>query len=203
MFDDRYLLIRAASVYISVVLTVMVWLWRRPTTRERAGAMLASAWNLPVVLALQLAARQFGWWEFDARGGLFLGIPVELYLSWVWLWGALPAIAFRGLPLIAVLGAALAADLVLMPAATPVVRLGPHWLVGEAVGLAAGLLPGQLLARWTSHEKRLVERAVLQVIAFTGLLAFVLPAMVIEGTGGNWRTRSPVRRGRSASLRSC
>ena len=85
------------------MLTGVVWVWRRPTARAVAGAVLASLWNLPVVLALHLAAAHFGWWQFDARGGLLLGMPVELYLSWVWLWGAVLALAFPSLPLGAVL----------------------------------------------------------------------------------------------------
>ena len=113
-------------------------------------------------------------------------MPVELYLSWVWLWGVIPALAFPSLSLAVVVVIALAADLVLMPAAAPVVRLGPAWILGEVVGLLAGLLPGQLLARWTARDERLAGRALLQVLAFTGLLLFVLPAIAIEGSGGAW-----------------
>lgn len=184
--DAPYLLVRAASVYIAVLLTLVLWLWRRPPPRVIAGAVLACFWNLPVLLALQVAARRFGWWQFDARGGLLLGMPVELYLSWVWLWGFVPAIALNSLPLRVVMALALAVDLVLMPAAAPVLRLGSTWLLGESIGLLAGLLPGQLLARWTARGAHLPVRAAMQVLAFTGLLLFVLPAIVIEGSGGTW-----------------
>jgi protein-S-isoprenylcysteine O-methyltransferase Ste14 len=186
MFHDRYLLVRTASLYVTVMLTAAVWVWRRPSTRIVSGAMLASVWNLPVVLLLHVAAAHFGWWQMDARGGLLLGMPVDLWLAWAWLWGAIPAIAFPSVPLVVVVLIALGADLVLMPIAAPVVRLGPTWLVGEAAGLLAGLLPGQLLARWTARDERLVERAFLQVLAFTGLVLFVLPAIALEGSGGAW-----------------
>lgn len=184
--DDRYLLVRAASVYITIVLTVGVWAWRRPTAGAVSAAFLAWLWNLPVLLLLHVAAAHFGWWQFDARGGLFLGIPVELYLSWAWLWGVIPALAFPTLPVKAVVVAALAFDLALMPAASPVLRLGPAWLVGEGIGLLVGLVPGQLLARWTVRAERLTERALLQVLAFSGLVLLVLPAIAIEGSGGTW-----------------
>lgn len=184
--DDRYLLVRAASLYITIVLTVGIWAWRRPTARAVTGAVLACFWNLPVLLILHLAAAHFGWWQFDARGGVLLGMPVELYLSWAWFWGVVPALAFSALPLSAVVVLALAFDLVLMPAASPVLRLGPAWLVGEGIGLLAGLVPSQLLARWTARDERLAERAVLQVLAFTGLLLFVLPAIAIGGSDGTW-----------------
>ena len=186
MIDDPYLLVRAASLYVTVMLTGALWVWRRPTRLAVAGAVMASLWNLPAVLALHLAATHFGWWQFDARGGLVLGMPVELYLSWAWLWGAVLALAFPSLALGAVMAIALAADLVLMPALTPVLRLGPAWYLGEIVALLAVMLPGQLLARWTARRERLAGRAVLQVMAFGGLILFVLPAIVIEGTGGTW-----------------
>ncbi|HEY3043233.1 MAG TPA: hypothetical protein VGJ39_04375 [Vicinamibacterales bacterium] len=198
MFDDRYLLVRAASLYVTVMLTCVFWVWRRPfaepveaqgrpTRGAVAGAVMASIWNVPVVLALHLAAAHFGWWQFDARGGLLLGMPVEMYLSWAWLWGAVLALAFPSLSLGTVMAIALGADMALMPALTPVLRLGPAWYQGEVVGLLAGVLPGQLLARWTARRERLAGRAVLQVLAFTGLMLFVLPAIVIEGSGGAWR----------------
>ena len=183
---DRYLLVRGASLYIIAVLTGVVWVWRRPTARAVSGAVLAFIWNVPAVLLLQLAAARFGWWHFEARGGLLLGMPVDLYLAWAWLWGAIPALAFPSLPLGLVILLALAADLVLMPSAAPVIRLAPAWLVGETIGLAGGLVPGQLLARWTTRERHLVQRALLQVLAFTGLLLFVLPAILIEGSGSSW-----------------
>ena len=187
MIADRYLLVRTAAVYVAAMSTVAVWAWRRPTTREITGAVLAALWNLPVLLALHLAAIRLGWWQYDARGGLFLGMPIDLLLAWVWLWGAIPAMACASWPLGLVLASALAGDLLFMPAAAPVVKLGPWWIAGDIVAVLTALLPGVLLARWTANGERLVARAVLQMIAFTGLLLFVLPAIAIDGSGGAWR----------------
>jgi len=127
-----------------------------------------------------------GWWHFEAHGGLLLGVPVDLLLSWSVLWGAVPALAFPSLPLAATAAIALAVDLVLMPAASPVVQLGPSWLAGEAMCLAAAFVPGQLLARWTMRDERLPARAALQIVAFSGLMIGVLPAIAIEGSGSAW-----------------
>ena len=183
---DPYLLVRAASIYLVLMLTVAVWLWRRPRQEAVAGAVLASVWNLPLVLLLNVVAQWRGWWRFDARGGLLLGIPLELYLSWVWLWGALPALAFPSTPVLAVAALAFVADLILMPASLPVVRLGHGWFIGEAIGLALGLVPALLLARWTTDRQQLPKRAMLQVIAFAGFVVFVLPAIAIDGSGAGW-----------------
>ncbi len=184
--DDRYLLVRAGALYVALVLTVVSWACRRPRACVIGGAALAGLWNVPVLLALHLLATRAGWWWFDADGGLLLGMPVDLLLVWAWLWGVIPALAFSSWPISRVALIALAVDLVLMPAAAPVLTLGPTWLAGEAIGLLAGLVPGQLLARWTLRDERLVPRAVLQVIAFGGLLVFVLPAIAIDASGGAW-----------------
>jgi len=183
---DPYLLVRATSLYVALVLTAAVWVWRRPDPRSIAGAALAFVWNLPVVLILHMVAARMGWWRFDASGGMLLGMPVDLYLAWAWLWGALPALAFPTLPVFGVALVAFGFDVLLMPAAAPVLRLGPEWVVGETVGLIAALVPGQLLARWTERDERLPQRAVIQAMGFNGLLLFVLPAIAIEGSGGVW-----------------
>lgn len=186
ILDDRYLLVRSASVYVAVILTIAACVWRRPGQRVIVGAGLALAWNVPAIAALQLVAARAGWWDFDARGGLLLGMPVDLFLAWAWLWSVVPALAFPHVPLRVVVAMALAFDLVAMPAAIPVLRLGPRWLVGDAIGLLGVLVPGQLLARWTARDELLQARAVLQVVAFSGLVVFVLPAVAIEGSGTAW-----------------
>jgi protein-S-isoprenylcysteine O-methyltransferase Ste14 len=168
------------------VLTLTAYAWRRPSSQQIGGAVLAAIWNVPILLALNVAAGPLGWWQFDASGGLLLGVPVDLYLSWAWIWGAVAALACPRLPLAFVVALALAFDLVLMPAAAPVLRPGPSWLIGEALGLAVGLVPGQLLARWTARQERLAGRVILQACAFAGLLFFVIPATAIEGSGGRW-----------------
>jgi len=183
---DPYLVVRAGSLYVAVLLTAAAWMWRRPGRRAFSGAVLAWFWNLPAVLALHLAADRLGWWNMKADGGVLLGMPVDVYLSWAWLWGAVPALAFPSLPIVVVAAIALAFDLALMPAAAPVLRLGPDWLVGEGIGLALCLIPSQLLARWTDRDARLAGRAVLQVIAFSGLLLFVLPAVAIGVSDSAW-----------------
>ena len=180
-------MIRAAALYFSAVLTLAVWLWRRPAQRQLAGIALAFAWNLPALLLLHVAAVKLGWWQFEAQGGMLLGIPVDLYLEWAWLWAVLGALTLsRRVSLVLVAVIALALDIVLMPLASPVIQLGPAWLIGEAVGLGFVFMPGQLLARWTAEDRRLCERVLLQVGAFTDLMLFVLPAVVLDGSGTSW-----------------
>src|SRR5262249_26231275 len=183
---DPYLLVRGASLYLAAAATGVAWIWRRPSPRVAAAATLAFFWNLPALLLLNVIALHVGWWRFDATGGLLLGVPVDLLLAWSWLWGAVPFVAFPNARLSIVVAAAFALDLVLMPAAAPVVRLEPAWLWGEAAAIACLLVPAQLLARWTARDEHLVGRTLLQMGAFSGLLLFLIPSIAIDGAASGW-----------------
>lgn len=173
---------RAVALYAPILLLAAAWLARRPGSRERTAALLASLWNLPALLALHVLATTLGWWHFEAEGGLLAGLPIDLYLGWTILWGALPALAMSRLALPVLIAVAVLFDAVAMPGAQPVVRLGSTWLLGEAVGIALCLVPAQLLARWTARDTHLAPRAVLQVVCFGGLLVGVLPTVVLTAS---------------------
>jgi protein-S-isoprenylcysteine O-methyltransferase Ste14 len=186
MAIDRYLIVRGGALYVAAVTTLAIWGWRRPTGRAWGAALVASMWNIPAVLLVNVVALRVGWWSFDAAGGLLLGVPVDLLFAWAWMWGALPALAFPTAPLAVVVAIAFAVDLALMPAAAPVVRLESTWFWGELAALVAVLVPAQLLARWTIRDERLPGRAVLQMMGFTGVIGFWIPAMAIQASGGRW-----------------
>jgi protein-S-isoprenylcysteine O-methyltransferase Ste14 len=199
---NRELAVRAFALYAPVAAAGARWWWRqlaspRPRVEaRRAGAsvLLACAWNAPTLFVVHLFAMRAGWWTFHASSGLFAGVPVDLYLGWIVLWGAVPPLAFRSMPVPLVAAAMVCLDLLLMPLCDPVVSLGPSWLIGEAVAVAIVLMPSQYLARWTAMDRHLEWRAVLQAIAFGGLLLLVIPAAIIEQAGGSWRPlidRSP------------
>ncbi len=188
MLMRSVLLIRTMGLLLPLLAACALWLWRLPSRRTRAGILLAFAWNLSALLAINLLAAHFGWWRFYAQGGLLLGIPADLYIGWAVLWGAIPVLAFPRMRLLFLIALMLGVDLLLMPACAPVIQLGNRWLVGEAMALAIVLLPAQALARWTKTDSRLKWRASLQALIFSGLLLGVLPAVILEQTGGSWLT---------------
>jgi hypothetical protein len=73
-----------------------------------------------------------------------------------------------------------------MPLGAPVITLGSRWLVGEAIGVIAGVIPGQLLARWTARGEHVAGRATLQALTFAALVMFVLPATILQASGTTW-----------------
>lgn len=182
------LLIRTIGLFLPITALWLLWIWRKPGRGIATGALLACLWNVPTLLLLHSLAMHFDWWRFGVEGGLFLRIPVDLYLGWVLMWGAVPTLAFPRLNLALVVVIMLAIDFIVMPASAPVVQLSPHWLMGEALGLGICLVPARLLARWTANSRYLAARVTLLALGYMGLTFWVLPALILELTNGSWRS---------------
>ncbi|WP_431044363.1 isoprenylcysteine carboxylmethyltransferase family protein [Streptomyces sp. P1-3] len=182
-------LVRAVGLFAPLLATAAAAALRPPAQRTLAAAILATAWQVVWLPAVNLLAVHAGWWTFHAEGGTAAGLPVDLMLGWALLWGALPVLAGADrLPLPLVVAALTWFDLAAMPLAAPVVRLGDAWLLGEAVGVAVALVPGLLLARWTAHGSHLAVRAGMQVV-LSGVLMLAGPLVLVAprlpgGTAG-------------------
>ena len=152
----------------------------------RAGAFLSFLAAAVGVAVLHEVATAAGWHSFAPVDGAYRGLPVDLWLCWAALWGPAGVLLRRALPLPVALGLMLWLDVVAMPALDPLVRLGPHWMLGELAGLAAVALPAQLLGRWTADRRRLVPRALLQVGVFGVLLLWLVPSVAFTLGDGGW-----------------
>jgi protein-S-isoprenylcysteine O-methyltransferase Ste14 len=179
------LLVRGAALYLPITIAVALAVYRRPDRRRVAGAVVAVAWNLAALLVLNVLAQHFGWWTFSTTTAAVGGTPADLWIGWALLWGAVPLLIHSERLLL--IGVALfAADLVMMPLAAPVVSLQSTWLIGELLCLATCLAPGLLLGHWTARNSHVRWRATLQIVAFAGLLLFVLPTLIFTITGEDW-----------------
>lgn len=187
---SRELAIRAFGLYAPMALAAGAWVMRaRPREQARKdaiAAMMATIWALIALLPVHVIAIRAGWWSYAASGGTVLGMPVDLYLGWAVMWGALPMLAFPRAPMAIVIALFALIDILVMPWCAPVVILGDRWLIGEAVLVAVCLLPAMLLGRWTLHERQLFGRVTLQVMGFTTFMLWLLPAIILEQTGGSW-----------------
>jgi protein-S-isoprenylcysteine O-methyltransferase Ste14 len=183
----KILAIRSFALLLPLLGAAVAWLRTMPSRRQAGAVFLATLWTLPTLLALHVAAQRFGWWTFAFDGGGIFGIPAELLLGWMLLWGALPALLLSRAPLPMAIALMIAIDLVLMPLCAPVVQLGARWLTGELVAAAIVLVPAQLLARWTARDVRLGSRVVLQVLLFTGLVLLTIPAVILALTKSELR----------------
>jgi protein-S-isoprenylcysteine O-methyltransferase Ste14 len=176
-------IIRVLSLYAPLVSALALWSWRKPASREATGVLLATAWNLPALLAVNLIAMHFGAWSFSVKGGTLFDMPVDLWIGWSALWGTATALLFRITPLWMVAIILGIADVILMPMCSPVVMLGRKWLIGECIALSVCMAPGLLLARWTRDCRNVKGRAALQAICFSGLLIMSI-VMVARPSGG-------------------
>ncbi|WP_431872937.1 methyltransferase family protein [Nocardiopsis eucommiae] len=182
------LVVRGVGLLLPVLAVAALCLWRAPRRREVAAMIVASGWALLTLLPLNLIAQWEGWWSFHARGAVWQGVPVDLLLAWVLLWGALPALMLRFLPVPLVTAVLVWLDLLLMPLAEPVVVLGPLWLLGEFLGATLCLIPALLLAYWTRRGQLVHARMWAQAVLALGLMV-LLPVYVLATvpTGFTWR----------------
>ena len=179
--------IRGLSLLLPVLLLWLAWLKASPDRRLAGAAVLAFLWQLPALLLVQELNLRAGWWHFEANGGLLRDMPADLWLGWAMLWGAVPAIGLRTVPLWLSALIMIAADMALMPLCAPVVRLHENWCTGEFIAAAIALVPGLLFARWTAANTHLSSRVVLQFLAFSGLMLWVIPDIILSQTSDSWQ----------------
>ncbi|MDK1476130.1 methyltransferase [Streptomyces sp. 549] len=174
------LLIRAACLFVPLLAVTALAVHRPPAHRALGAALVATAWQAVTLPAVNLLAVRAGWWTFHADGGTVAGLPVDLLLGWALLWGAVPVLLRRPLdgrlPLLLTVAALAWLDLVAMPLADPVVRLGDAWLLGEAAAVLVCLVPGLLLGRWTLQRRHTARRAGAQML-LSGALMVGLPLL--------------------------
>ncbi|WP_051049814.1 methyltransferase family protein [Nocardiopsis ganjiahuensis] len=163
---------------LPLLVIIGLCLWRAPSRRETATMIVASGWALLTLVPLNLVAQRAGWWSFHAEGAVWQGMPVDLLLAWVLLWGALPALMLRLLPVPLVTGLLVWLDVILMPLAEPVVVLGALWLLGEILGAALCLIPALMLAFWTRRRQLVHARMWAQALLAFGLMV-ALPLYVL------------------------
>ncbi|WP_444962438.1 methyltransferase family protein [Nocardiopsis sp. M1B1] len=176
-------LVRGVGLFAPLFLLAGLCLWRAPRPREVAAMLVAGAWALFTLVPLNLYALRAGWWSFHAEGAVWLGMPVDLLLAWAVLWGALPALLLRLLPVPLLSGLLVWVDVIIMPLAEPVVVLGPLWLLGEFVGSALCLIPALMLAYWTRTGQLVHARMWAQALLAFGAMV-VLPLAALDALPG-------------------
>jgi protein-S-isoprenylcysteine O-methyltransferase Ste14 len=170
--------IRFGAMYLPLMAVLLAYLLRRNVQRHGVACLLSLVWAMVSLLALQRLNQRAGWWSFDVGRAVFCGMPLELYVGWVLLWGAVPQLLFIRTSLVWVAVTMVVVDLVAMPLCTPVVMLGPRWLAGETAGVLMVLLPSLCLARWTVVDSHLRLRAAMQVVLAGALVLFLLPETI-------------------------
>lgn len=173
-------LIRTASLMLPVLALIGLYLWRRGHRRRTVGALLASAWAFPALVAVNLLAQRAGCWSFEAEGGLLAGLPVDLILGWSLIWGAIPALLCLRTPLWMLMLGLLWLDLLVMPLCQPVVQLGPNWLLADLLALLVVAGPALCLARWVRDDRFLKARVSLGMVAFGAWIFGLMPLLMFE-----------------------
>lgn len=165
---------------------LLLFLWRRPDRRLAGAALLSFLAAFVGIGAANVVAMAAGWWRYEVPHGLFLGVPLDLWLGWAVLWGPVPLLVRHRLPVWVLVLICGWLDVLLMPQLDGLVYLNHNWLYGELLALVLAVLPSVLLGRWTVDRRRLTGRVLLQLTTFTGLVVWLLPSAVMTRGDGQW-----------------
>jgi protein-S-isoprenylcysteine O-methyltransferase Ste14 len=178
---------RAAAIYVPLAAAIIARLLYGRQPRQFAACLLSVLWTTPSLLLLQRWNECAGWWSFAAGSEVvFRGMPMELFLGWIVLWGLVPQLAFPriGIPWCAVMMVAL--DCIVMPMCSSAISLKAQWLVGEAAAAGLVLVPALCIGQWTRENRHLRRRAALQIVTAGMLFLFLVPEIIFAlrpGTG--------------------
>lgn len=177
---ERFFLIRLIGLYWPLLTATALVFYRKPSGREFTALILATLWTLATLIPTNLLAVFFGFWRFEAHGGVFWGLPFDLILGWSILWGVVPRLLFPRLNLVVLTAFFFALDLIFMPLAEPVLHLSPNWYWGEFLCLAFSFIPAQFLTKWTAESSCLKGRVFLQMICFMLIFTLIMPLVYFQ-----------------------
>ncbi len=170
---------RASAIYLPLVVAAIARLLTGRKPKQFAACLLSILWTIPTLLALQIINTHAVWWTFQEGSAISLhGIPPELFVGWVLLWGLVPQLALQRLGIVWSAVVMIAVDCILMPTCTAAISLHRNWLIGEIVGVALVLLPALSIGQWTRSNTNLGRRAAIQVGTAGLLFLFLIPETI-------------------------
>jgi protein-S-isoprenylcysteine O-methyltransferase Ste14 len=176
---------RAAAVYIPLTAAIIARLLNGRWPRQFAACLLSLLWTFPSLLLLQRLNEYAGWWSFAAGSEVeFRGMPLELFLGWIILWGLVPQLALQRISIIWSAVVMILIDCIVMPMCSPAIYLKAHWLSGEATAVCLVLIPALCLGRWTYENTHLRLRALLQIATSGMLFLFLVPEIIFAWLPG-------------------
>jgi protein-S-isoprenylcysteine O-methyltransferase Ste14 len=177
-----------AAIYLPLTTAVALGVLFGGRKRQFAACLLSLLWVAPSLVLLQALNLQFGWWGYGAGSVAELrGMPLELWVGWVVLWGVVPQFCLPALGLVRTAGLMVLLDCVGMPLCAVSVRLGPRWGVGETVAVLLVLLPALCVGDWTRRQVRLGLRAGFQVATAGLLFLYFVPEVIFAvRPGAGW-----------------
>ncbi len=174
--------IRLALSFISFAFLSFLVFRPKQNAKLNWAMFYATLWvalSLPII---NFICVKFGYWNYVSEEFQLLQMPLDLYFSWVVIWGAVVTYFLKSRFVITSLLGILWLDILFMPLMQEygLLSLRSDWLLGEIAILIFVLLPARLWAKWSLEYKNLAGRAILQVICMSVLLFGLLPYAVYQ-----------------------
>ena len=152
--------------------------------RTLVGCLFAFLYGLGLIFATHTLAIAMGWWHYGGNVLMLEGIPADIWIGGAILFGPVLYLAFPSTaPFWLVIPIVIGLHGTLFSSLKPLVYPGHNWFVGVVLVFLVAHIPALYLARWTSQDRNLANRAALLAVGY-GFLAFmVLPALIMQAMG--------------------
>lgn len=170
-------------VFILLFSFLVFFSLRKNQNKSQNWAVFYSCFYISIFLPIvNKFCIKLGLWSFVETAYNVIGMPIDLYFSWIILWGVFPSyfLEKKYLPIILIL--CFWIDFVLMPllAVYKVINLNTNWLIGEIILIIIVLFPA-LIWSYSSYKKKFLElRALFQILVITALIIYYLPYLLFK-----------------------
>lgn len=183
---DLLILLRAILFLGPLFLTFYLGWKHKNEERFLVGGLFSFLYSMGLLLPAHALAIHLGMWHYGGDALMLLGMPVDLWFGGSLLFG--PAIFFafpRLSPFIFTIGF-IGVQAIVFKSLDPFVIAGDNWFLGVILVFFIVHIPALYLARWTSNDTNLPQRAALLAFGYGFLAFFVLPTLIMQAMGGAW-----------------
>ncbi len=186
--EPLMLALRWALLLCPLALMGVMLKLRAPSRRLQIGALFAFLYGVPIVFITHMIAIELGWWHYGWDALMLNGLPADILIGGSILFGPALFLAFPNTrPLLLCLPIVLGLHGTLFSTLQPLVFAGDNWFWGVIFVFAFAHVPAIYLAKWTAGDSHLPLRCALLAIMTGGLIFAIVPSLVMQAMGGEWR----------------
>ncbi|WP_444931112.1 methyltransferase family protein [Microbulbifer sp. SSSA002] len=183
---DLLILLRA-NLFLLPLLCTFYFFWRRKSeNRILVGSLFSFLYSLALLLPAHTLAIRLGMWSYGSETLKLLGMPADLWFAGSFLFGPATFLAFPKVNPWFFTAIFISLQVLLLKSLDPLVIAGDYWILGVILVFLFVHTPAMYLARWTSSDINLAQRAILLAFAYGSLAFFIVPTLIMHAMGGSW-----------------
>ena len=170
------------NILVTFVLIALSYFFLRnnQNTKTNWAVFYASLYMVVMLFFTNYMCADLGLWQFTVSKIPSLHIPPDLYFIWIFFWGVLPVLFFKGRHLFLIAISLFWIDICTMPVLQDIglIKFNSYWILGELSLIAIVFVPGYFWAYCSYNNKYLGLRSILQVITIGTATILGIPLLL-------------------------